>query len=74
MSKELKFKKPDINAYDGEKANRYLADEFGQWAIPDPNFNLQDFIKKAKSRRNNSSGFATQKVHDLIFLKPKNKK
>jgi len=46
----------------------------GQWAKLDPNFNLQDAIKKAKSRRSNSSGFATQNIHDLIFSNPKTKK
>jgi len=74
MAKKIKYKKPDGSAYDAPPLNHYIQDEMGQWAEPDPNFNLQDAIKKAKSRRSNSQGFASQNIHDLIFSKPKTKK
>jgi len=65
LKSKIDFKPSNMDAFDGEKLpSRYLMDEVGQWAMPDPNFNYRDIIKKAKEKGKNI---------ELKFLKPKKK-
>jgi len=50
LKSRIDFKPPGLDAFDGEKLNKYVLDEYGQWAKPDPNFNWKDIIKKAKDK------------------------
>lgn len=66
LKSKIDFKPSNMDAFDCEKLpSRYLLDEAGQWATPDPNFNYRDIIKKAKENGKNI---------ELKFAKPKNKK
>jgi hypothetical protein len=61
---KIKYKNPKGDAYDSPKIplTMMLMDEAGQWALPDPNFNWKDAMKKLKT-----------KGTELRFAKPKNK-
>lgn len=66
LKSKIDFKPSTMDAFDSEKLpSHYLMDEAGQWAAPDPNFDLQKALIRAKHRRSNNN---------LIFAKPKNKK
>lgn len=66
LKSKIDFKPSNMDAFDGEKLpSFYLLDEAGQYSMPDPNFDLQKALIRAKHRRSNNN---------LIFTKPKTKK
>jgi len=68
MTKKIEYKKPDGSAYDGEKINHYINDEFGQWGKP---YTKEEIEKWANSTGNR---WSDKKDTELRFAKPKTKK